>query len=108
MLPELLDRIPPAQKIASVTADCAFDTRRRYDAIAARGAAAILPPRNNAKPWKPDTARAVARHMRPRTSGRVGRSCDDDERPFRPKPGRNRTALPEVAKAAPLGAGLRP
>ena len=50
MLPELLDQIPPDQEIASVTADGAFDTRKCHDAIAARGAAAIIPPRKNAKP----------------------------------------------------------
>ena len=58
MLPELLDQIPPDQEIASVTADGAFDTRKCHDAIAAKGAAAIIPPRKNAKPWKPDTAGA--------------------------------------------------
>ncbi|SDE12136.1 Transposase DDE domain-containing protein [Salipiger thiooxidans] len=60
MLPELLDQIPPQQEIATVTADGAFDTRKCHDAIAARGAAAIIPPRKNAKPWKPGTAGAVA------------------------------------------------
>ena len=52
MLPERLHQIPPDQQIASVTADGAFDTRKCHDAIAARGAAAIIPPRKNAKPWK--------------------------------------------------------
>ena len=50
MLPELLDQIPPDHEIASVTADGAFDTRKCHDASAARGAAAIIPPRKNAKP----------------------------------------------------------
>ena len=50
MLPELLDQIPPDQQIESVTADGAFETRKCHDAIAARGAAAIIPPRKNAKP----------------------------------------------------------
>jgi hypothetical protein len=74
MLPELLDQIPPEQEIASVTADGAFDTRKCHDAIAARGAAAIIPPRKNAKPWKPDTAGAIARNEILRTSKRVGRT----------------------------------
>ena len=74
MLPELLDQIPPEQEIASVTADGAFDTRKCHDAITARGAAAIIPPRKNAKPWKPDTAGAVARNEILRTSKRVGRT----------------------------------
>jgi len=50
MLPEPLDQIPPEQQIASVTADGAFDTLKCHKAIAARGAAAIIPPRKNAKP----------------------------------------------------------
>jgi Transposase DDE domain len=49
MLPELPGQIPPEQEIDSVTADSAFDTRKCHDAIAARGAAAIIPPRKNAK-----------------------------------------------------------
>lgn len=74
MLPELLDQIPPEQEIASVTGDGAFDTRKCHDAIAARGAAAIIPPRKNAKPWKPDTAGALARNEILRTSKHVGRA----------------------------------
>ena len=74
MLPELLDQMPPDQEIASVTADGAFDTRKCHDAIAARGAAAIIPPRKNAKPWKPDTAGAIARNEILRTSKRAGRT----------------------------------
>ena len=73
MLPELLDQIPPEQEIAGVTADGAFDTRKCHDANAARGAAAIIPPRKNAKPWKPDTAGAVARNEALRGSRRFGR-----------------------------------
>ena len=74
MLPELFDQIPPVREIASVTADGAFDTRKCQDAIAARGAAAIIPHRNNAKPCKPDTAGALARNEILRTMKRVGRS----------------------------------
>jgi hypothetical protein len=74
MLPELLDQIPPDQDIASVTADGAFDTRKCHEAIAARGAAAIIPPRKNAKPCKPDTPGAVARNEALRASKRFGRT----------------------------------
>ena len=73
-LPELLDQIPPEQEIASVTADGAFDTCKCHDAIAARGAAAIIPPRKNAKAWRPDTPDAVARNELLRTSKRLGRT----------------------------------
>ena len=87
MLPQLLDQIPHDQEIASVTADGAFDTRKCHEAIrcpaavclqtargAARGAAAIIPPRKNAKPWKPDTPGAIARNEALRTSKRFGRT----------------------------------
>jgi hypothetical protein len=50
MLPELLNQLPPEQEIASVTADGAFDTRKCHEAIAERGAVAIIPPHKNAKP----------------------------------------------------------
>jgi hypothetical protein len=74
MLPELLDQIPPDQEITTVTADGAFDTRKCHDAIAARGAAAIIPPRKIAKPWKPDTPGAVARNEALRASKRFGQT----------------------------------
>jgi hypothetical protein len=63
-----------------------WNARKCHDAIAARGAAAFghalepvtvmpsLPPRKNAKPWKPDTAGAIARNEILRTSKRVGRT----------------------------------
>jgi hypothetical protein len=86
MLPELLDQIPLGQEIGSVTADGAFDIRKCHDAIAARGAAVFgpsfgpmavrpsLPPRKNAKLWKPDTPGAIARNEILRTSKRTGRT----------------------------------
>jgi hypothetical protein len=121
MLPELLDQIPRDQEIATVTADGAFDTRKCHDAIAARGAAAIIPPRMNAKPWKPDTAGAP-RHC-PRTNG--GQCLDPQrdpadiearrsnhlatmERLSPPKPCRNQNALCETAGPTPERTGLRP
>ena len=74
MLPELLNQIPPDQEIASVTADGAYDTRKCHDAIADRGAAAVIPPRKNAKPWKAITAGAVARNEALRASKYLGRT----------------------------------
>jgi hypothetical protein len=74
MLPELLSQIPPDQEIASVTADGAYDTRKCHDAIAERGAAAIIPPRKNAKPWKDDSAGAAARNEALRASKHLGRT----------------------------------
>lgn len=68
MLPELLGQIAPTQEIAAVASDGAFDTRKCHDAIADRGAAAIIPPRRNAKPWKPTTAGISARNEALRAS----------------------------------------
>ena len=73
MLPELLSQIPPGQKIASVTADGTCDTRKCHDAIAERGAHAVIPPRKNAKPWKTVTEGAIARNEALRASRRFGR-----------------------------------
>ena len=74
MLPELLAQIPADQDIASVTADGAYDTRKCHDAIAERGANAVIPPRKNAKPWKAITAGAVARNEALRASKYLGRA----------------------------------
>ena len=74
MLPDLLDQIDPEQEIATVTADGAFDTLKCHNAIADRGAAAIIPPRRNAVPWKPTTAGARARNEALRASTYLGRS----------------------------------
>ena len=62
MLPELLNQIPSDQDIGSVTADEAYDTRKCHEAIAARDAHAVVPPRKNAKPWKPTSAGEITRN----------------------------------------------
>jgi len=49
-LPELLCHIPADVAIGSVSADGVYDTRKRRDAVAIRGAHAMIPPRRNAKP----------------------------------------------------------
>ena len=74
MLPNLLDQIAPDQKIDSVTADGAYDTRKCHDAIAARNARAVIPPRKNAKLWKPDTLGARARNEAVQSSKDLGRA----------------------------------
>ena len=62
MLPKLLNQIPSDQDIGSVTADGAYDTRKCHEAIAARDAHAVVPPRKNAKPWKPTSTGAITRN----------------------------------------------
>ena len=74
MLLELLNQIPPDQNIGSVTADGAYDTRKCHEAIAARNAHAVIPPRKNAKPWKPTSAGAVTRNEAVRASRYLGRA----------------------------------
>ena len=74
VLPDLLNQIPPDEEIGSVTADGAYDTRKCHDAIAARNAHAVIPPRKNAKLWKPDTPGARARNEAVRSSKYLGRA----------------------------------
>ena len=74
MLPDLLNQIAPDQLLGSVTADGAYDTRKCHDAIAARNAHAIIPPRKNAKMWKPDTPGARVRNEAVRSSKYLGRA----------------------------------
>ncbi len=74
VLPDLLDQIPEDQEIGSVTADGAYDTRKCHDAIADRGAHAVIPPRRNAKPWKVITAGAMARNEALRAARYFGRA----------------------------------
>ena len=74
MLPDLLSQIQPDEDIGSVTANGAYDTRKRHDAIAARNAHAVIPPRKNAKMWKTDTPGARARNEAVRASKYLGRA----------------------------------
>ena len=74
VLPDLLGQIPAGEEIGSVTADGAYDTRKCHDAIAERGAHAIIPPRKNAKPWKAITAGAMARNEALRAARYLGRA----------------------------------
>ena len=74
ILPDVLDQIPQDQEIGRVTADGAYDTRKCHDAIADRGAHAVIPPRKNAKPWKTITVGAVARNEALRAAKYLGRA----------------------------------
>jgi hypothetical protein len=74
VLPDLPGQIPEGQEIGSVTADGAHDTRRCHDAIADRGAHAVIPPRKNARPWKIVTAGAIARNEALRAAKYLGRA----------------------------------
>ena len=62
MLPSLLSQIPEGEPIASITADGAYDGRACRDAIADRGADAIIPPHRNAKRWNKNSREAGMRN----------------------------------------------
>jgi hypothetical protein len=48
----LLSQIRANEPIASVSGDSAYDTKACHKAIALRAAHAVIPIRNNARPWK--------------------------------------------------------
>jgi hypothetical protein len=108
MLPELLGQIPAEVEIGSVTADGAYDTRKCHDAVADRGAHAVIPPRKNATPWKPSTAGAIARNEALRASKYLGRAIWRNWSGYSPpKPRRDEDALREAAGTEPHGTPLR-
>jgi hypothetical protein len=74
VLPELLDQIPGAKKIGTVTADGAYDTRRCHTAIINRQATAIIPIRKNGRPWKEDCPAAIARNETLHATRHYGRA----------------------------------
>ena len=73
ILPCLLDQIPADETVASVSGDGAYDTKRCHEAIAQRGALAIIPTRKNAKPWRDQRLGAKARNAILATTRRLGR-----------------------------------
>ena len=74
MLPELLEQIASDQPIGKVSADGAYVTRAWHEAIAGRGAIAVIPTRRNGRPWQKDTPGAQARNDILRTTCRLGRT----------------------------------
>jgi len=73
MLPCLLDQIDADERIASISGDGAYDTKDCHEAIARRGAQAIIPTRRNAKPWKDRRPGAAARNAILDATRRLGR-----------------------------------
>lgn len=74
MLPELLGQIPAEEEVLSVSGDGAYDTQRCHEAIARRGAEAVIPTRKNAQPWKAKQPGAAARNEILRSTNRLGRA----------------------------------
>jgi hypothetical protein len=73
MLPFQLDQILADEIVASVSGDGAYDTKSCHEAIAKRGAQAIIPTRKNAKPWKDQRLSAKARNAILAATRRLGR-----------------------------------
>jgi len=70
----LLDQIVDVEAIVSVSGDGACDTKACHDAIARRGAQAIIPTRKNAKPWKSQRAGAKGRNAILNATRRLGQT----------------------------------
>jgi hypothetical protein len=73
MLPCLLEQVGQDEIIASVSGDGAYDTKGCHEAIAQRGAQAIIPTRRNAKPWKGRRPGADVRNAILDATRRLGR-----------------------------------
>ena len=121
VLPDLLSQIPLGEEIGSVTADGAYDTRKCHNAIAERGAYAVIPPRKNAKPWTTITAGAFAMALetngdpwpaakRRPARGQIPWPCVlvTMERIPPPESRRDEDALCETAGPVAHGTGFRP
>jgi hypothetical protein len=91
VLPELLEQV--AGEIRQVSADGAYDKRRCYDALAERGAKAVIPPRRDAKIWQPRNSPGVPwqRDENLRAIRRLGR------RRWKQEAGYHRRSLVETA-----------
>lgn len=74
ILPELLGQIPEDERIGTVTADGAYDTRRCHTAIIERNAQAIIPVRKNGRFWKEHCPAARARNETLRATRHFGRA----------------------------------
>jgi IS5 family transposase len=74
VLPSLLDQVP--EPVAQVSADGGYDRRTCYEAIARRGARAVIPPRRGAKIWRHGNSKQerLARDENLRRIRKVGRA----------------------------------
>lgn len=72
MLTELLAQIVHDEAIASVAADGSYDMRGCRDAIAQRGAVAVIAPQKNARLWRRPSSGAESRNETVRACRRMG------------------------------------
>lgn len=73
IVPGLLTQLPRAERIGVISGDGAYDTRGVYEASASRGAALVVPPRRNGKPWQARTTGAAERNESLRAIRHLGR-----------------------------------
>ncbi|MDN3564855.1 transposase [Paeniroseomonas aquatica] len=73
IVPGLLAQLHPEEQIGVISGDGADDTRGVYKASATRGAALVVPPRRNGKPWKVHATGAVERNESLRAIKHLGR-----------------------------------
>ena len=73
-LGDLLDQIPPNERIDSVYTDGAYDTKCCRQVISDRQTHAVIPPRKNAKPWKDSKISSIERNELLQTVKHLGRT----------------------------------
>lgn len=82
--------IPAIEVTGNATSDGGYDTEGWREAIAQRGAQAVIPTRENAKPWKDQRPGAKARNAILATMRRLGRKSGGNG------PGYHRRSLVEI------------
>jgi hypothetical protein len=98
MLPRLLDQIPADESVASVSGDGAYDAQGCHEAIARRGAQAVIPTSKNAKPWKDQRPGATARNAILAATRPTGQENLEEVEPLSPaQPFRDQDALLQAA-----------
>ncbi len=70
---ELLSQLPAETTLGSLSGDGAYDSRRVYRAVHARGAELVVPPRRDGQPWSDQTAWASSRNDKLAAIKRLGR-----------------------------------
>jgi hypothetical protein len=73
IVPGLLAQLRPEERIGVISGDGAYDTHGVYEASAACGAALVVPPRRNGRPWKVHTTGAAERNESLRAIQYLGR-----------------------------------
>lgn len=92
VLPDLLDQLDEQDRVATVSADGAYDTANCHQAIRNKGAEALIPPREGAAEWPDDEGGAV----HPRTAI-VRRCAEIGKKEWKQQSGYHQRSLAETA-----------